>query len=335
MFVGARWDLERHRAVWDGQSKLRARREGIVGVSAARLGRWGDARTYLFRSLSHDPRDRQRWMRMMAALVQPIGRRVWDVDDDWTRKGDPSPLAKVAVTAPPSPDSLFLPWRYQENPPDASHGEVPCGSDPAYRFAARLVRKTGGTPVLDVGCGSGRALVARIGAVTDAFVGVDQPSAIGPARREFPERRWIEGDLMGDAVWEELRDLGPRVIICAGVLERVADPRFLLDRIREITTPETRLLLSTPDRDRLEGASALGPPLDRGHIREWSMNGLCLLLEAAGFATETTRHLLPREYSVAPTDLKRVVWRALHGKAIPDRRSTSLVVARRSRSSLA
>jgi trans-aconitate methyltransferase len=228
---------------------------------------------------------------------------------------------------------LYLPPGYRENPPLATDTEGGAYwadpeetevrnrrryQDAVYRIAARRARHK---RVLDVGCGTGQNLVRRVGRVTVGTVGVDQPSAIEMARRAYPDREWIAGDLGADEIWERLRALAPDVVICADVIEHVPDPRELLDRLRGLLDPSGTLVLSTPDRARTEDQAALGPPRNPRHVREWTRPEMQRLLESTGFAIRSSRHVLPRRYPPTVVEAKILVWRALHLRPIPGRRS--------------
>jgi SAM-dependent methyltransferase len=339
-YYGSRWTLERHRAHFGENPVSRSDYEGVAGVSAARVGDWAGARRYLARSAVHDPKAVMRWCRLSIALAPPIARRIWHCDDSWVEHQQRHPLSYVEPGPSPSPENLFLPWRYQENPSNSADSEgTPYWEeglagkdlrlqDPVYKFASRKARRMRDPMVVDIGCGTGHKLVNRIGSVTTRFVGVDQESAISIARRVFPAHNWISGDLALDETWCQIADLRADMLICADVIEHVPDPRHLLRRLREATSPGSVVVLSTPDRDRMGYPDALGPPANPRHIREWSMEGFRLLVEAEQFEIVQLRHFLPRSYSRTRTELNRTAWRALHGKAIPDRRSNMAVVLR-------
>jgi SAM-dependent methyltransferase len=182
--------------------------------------------------------------------------------------------------------------------------------------------------VVDIGCGTGHKLVREIGAVTSDFVGVDQPSAMEVATKQFPNHRWLSGDLMSETTWAQVAGIRPRALICSDVIEHVPDPRFLLRKLRTSAAPDALVIISTPDRERLDYTTSLGPPGNPKHIREWSMDGFRLLVEAEGFEVVTARHLLPRAYSLRRSELNRTVWRLLHRKPVPDRRFTTVLVLR-------
>lgn len=238
--------------------------------------------------------------------------------------------------------TLCLPEGYRENPAASADADgTPYWSDqlsdpvlqdralryqePVYRYASRRQRGSGRT-VLDVGCGTGHKLVRYFAAKADRLVGVDQGSGIERARREFPEATWIEGDLTADEVWTPASALRPDLVICADVIEHLVDPVGLLDHLRDVLCG--RLVLSTPDRSRLDGARPLGPPRNTRHVREWTMGELQALVRSRGFEIEHARHLLPRSYARKMVEVRRATWRALNRLRVPDRRSCSMIVLR-------
>jgi SAM-dependent methyltransferase len=231
---------------------------------------------------------------------------------------------------------LFLPLGYNENLPEpvgteegidfwAREAETRTRrarryQDPVYRFAARLAGRD--AVVLDVGCGAGDNLVQRIDGRVARAVGVDQPSAIEIARRDFPDHEWVAADLRDDDLWDALVALRPDLTICADVIEHVDDPCGFLARLRRVIGAEGTLVLSTPDRDRVEHQPALGPPRNPHHIREWTRPEMTQLLTASGFDILSFRHLLPRHYDFNVLEAKMFAWRMLRFRAVPGRRSS-------------
>jgi SAM-dependent methyltransferase len=238
--------------------------------------------------------------------------------------------------------TLYLPEGYRENPAASADADgTPYWSDelsdpvlqdralryqePVYGYASRRMGDAART-VLDVGCGTGQKLVKHFDKKADRLIGLDQGSGIQRARREFPEATWIEGDVATDEVWTRADALRPDLVICADVIEHLVDPIVLLDRIHDIACD--RVVLSTPDRSRLDGAPPLGPPLNPRHVREWTMDELQALVRSHGFTVEVARHFLPRSYARALVEVRRAGWRLLHGRAVPDPRSCSVLVLR-------
>jgi hypothetical protein len=74
------------------------------------------------------------------------------------------------------------------------------------------------------------------------------------------------------------------------------DPRRVL-RIAQRELQETggQLVVAEPDRDSLPDPRPQGPPAASGVRREWSADGLCLLVESEGFTIERRRHLVLSE----------------------------------------
>jgi SAM-dependent methyltransferase len=342
-YFGGRWLLARHLNQYT--NRQRATLETIAGVNAMRLGRETDARRRFAAALRHDPLSPARYLRLAGAIAAPIGRRIWlrqwetaperpRLLDRVRRDANRDHLTGMSLECDPNPgpDSLFMPWRYRENPSRSSddHGspfwkEGLAGNDlrfqaPIYRLAARLVRAKGLVPVVDIGCGSGHKLVRYVGSETSSFVGVDQSSGISIARHCFPDRTWVEGNLDDAAIWDQVSLLHPRLVICSDVVEHVSDPRRLLSGIRRAVIDGGTALISTPDRSRLQPETSMGPPGNPRHIREWSADEFALLLESCGFEILRMVHRLPRAYSPTVLELKRLVWRVLHLQPVPDRR---------------
>ena len=77
LFHGTRMLIDNHRERLARDPHGRAVLNGVLGVSAARLGRWHDARSALFTSVRAEPLRLRHWLRFGFASVPPLGRRVW------------------------------------------------------------------------------------------------------------------------------------------------------------------------------------------------------------------------------------------------------------------
>lgn len=352
-YFGGRWLVARHPEQYTSR-RAKARAETIAAVNAMRIGREADARRRFASAVRHDPLSPGRYLRLGGAIVSPIGRRIWlrqwDTAPEAQRsldrvrrpadRDDPTCLHWLERDPSPGPDSLFLPWRYRENPPTLSNdggsrleqeGLEPKDlryQGPIYKLAARLAGAKGLVPVVDVGCGSGHNLVRYVGKVTDNFVGFDQPSVISIARQFCPDRASVEGDLDDEAVWDQISRLKPQLVICSDVVEHVLDPRRLLSGICHAVGEGGLALLATPDRLRLHPETAMGPPSNPRHIREWSAEEFAMLLESCGFEILRMVHRLPHAYSLTVPDLQRMVWRAMRFQPVPGRRTSMAFVVR-------
>ena len=266
-YFGERWIVARHPGQYTDR-RVRAVLETIAGVNAMRIGREADARRRFATAIRLDPLSPGRYLRLGGAILAPIGRRIWLRHWDTAPQAQ-RPLERVQRRAgqlerdpSPGPDSLFLPWRYRENPPrpEALAESERNPQTPISRYAARLARRKGLVPMVEIH--SGRMSIAR---------------------ESVSERTRLDADLDDEAVWDQVSDLKPRLVVCADVVQKVPDPRRLLSGIRHAIRDGGVALIATPDRSRLHPEAPMGPPSAPCHIREWSAEEFSLLLESCGF----------------------------------------------------
>jgi glycosyltransferase involved in cell wall biosynthesis len=75
--AGALAILERHADLFRSAPAVRQRYLATAGVSAARIGRYREARRYLTRALAARPVELRSYGRLLVALLPPVARRVW------------------------------------------------------------------------------------------------------------------------------------------------------------------------------------------------------------------------------------------------------------------
>jgi 2-polyprenyl-3-methyl-5-hydroxy-6-metoxy-1,4-benzoquinol methylase len=171
------------------------------------------------------------------------------------------------------------------------------GTPPAdfpLRLRFLLANVAGGDRVLDVGCGEAEftAELARAGA---SVVGIDVA--------EEPLRRARERDpaldlrvVAGEGPWQ--LDTAAFDVVWAGeVIEHVDDTAAWLSEVRRVLRSGGRLLVSTPNHDRLTlarlalsrspFASRFDPRGD--HLRFYSRDTLAALIEDFGFEAVSVR----------------------------------------------
>jgi SAM-dependent methyltransferase len=233
--------------------------------------------------------------------------------------------------SPPAAGHLLLPPGYSENLPDprrpgywTRQTEIDASSplryhDSVYRFAAHVAPPAPNV-IVDIGCASGANLVRHLGDRART-VGIDHPRPIARAREQFPERAWVAADLRWDELWSRLNELRPDLVICADLVQRVEDPLELLERLRVLVRDGGTLVLSTPDRDKLEGQPPLGPPRRKHNLREWSFPEMNRLLGSVGFSIESSRHVRPHRYPIRTREARLATWRAVRGRRLPGSRS--------------
>jgi SAM-dependent methyltransferase len=153
-----------------------------------------------------------------------------------------------------------------------------------YTHAAAIARALGAPRIVDVGCGSGKKLVALAGGLD--VVGIDFGPNIGECRAAYDAGEWVEFDLSDRDAWIPLADDVWRgsVVVSSDVIEHLAQPEHLLRQLaRGLGKGAAAIVVSTPDRVRTYGAKHLGPPPNPAHVREWALAELEAFLRSQGF----------------------------------------------------
>jgi len=138
-----------------------------------------------------------------------------------------------------------------------------------YLEAAAVARRLGSRRIVDVGCGT----AAKLAELHPEFeiVGIDFGSNIAACRERYDFGTWIESDL--DAS-EELGydDVAGAVLVCGDVIEHLVHPERMLRMVRHaLDQGAVALFLSTPERVLTSEPSDVGPPLNKAHVREWTL----------------------------------------------------------------
>lgn len=129
-----------------------------------------------------------------------------------------------------------------------------------YQLAADIAGENSYSTILDVGCGSGYKLVNQLG--KHNTTGIEVNPTFDWLQKKYPNKKWLLFDEVQPA------DLQADLVICADVIEHVANPDDLLDFISEINFQQ--LIISTPERDIVAGKNDYGPPENTAHYREWN-----------------------------------------------------------------
>lgn len=133
-----------------------------------------------------------------------------------------------------------------------------------YELAHTIALSYGLGTVLDVGCGSGFKLLKFFRQFYTT--GVEVEPTLSWLREKYPERLWLAPSEV---------TLPYKLVICADVIEHVADPDALLESIKKVRP--ARIVISTPDRSMLK-CDQNGPPNNLSHVREWSFTEFGLYL---------------------------------------------------------
>ncbi|HVE91073.1 MAG TPA: class I SAM-dependent methyltransferase, partial [Actinomycetota bacterium] len=115
-----------------------------------------------------------------------------------------------------------------------------------YRWAGLECVRQGRHRVLDLGCGDGLGS-AVLTAAGCRVVGVDQDnSALELARRTFRSDRLVFRAARPPQCDEPQHSFD--AVVCAGLVERLADPRPLMDEALRVLRPSGLLIARTPNR---------------------------------------------------------------------------------------
>lgn len=160
-----------------------------------------------------------------------------------------------------------------------------------YQFAQAVYVRQNALRVVDFGTGTGIKLEHAFEPICSQRIQVDWDD-----RRKNDKSRGLEaagefiaanledyGDL--EAVFARLRDATPSVFILSDTIEHLQDVRPILRLLRRLLRQhlDNRLIISTPDRFRIDGQGASGLPDNPSHVRQWTLTEFGLSLRSAGF----------------------------------------------------
>lgn len=328
--------LTYHRERLERCPAIRARFLAVAGRAAMSAGDRRRARSLLWESWRLDPACPGHVMRLLLPLLPPRVLKALEMRGGRQRDTTVDTEAASSIGG-----DHFVSRRYRVNRQvsfDAesagywSRGAASMNEAhqvPVYRLAAQMIRRDGIRRVADLGCGTGAKLLALSAGHPVTILGIDQTSAIALASRREAARdvRWLAGNLEADGgIWVAVAELNPRLVISADVIEHLDDPGAFLRRVRACVSEGAHVLISTPDRERIDGGRSDGPPTNPRHVREWTTEEFRALALAAGFRVDDVRHLFPRRYALSRYEVKRCIWRLLHARAVPDRRSCMVFV---------
>ncbi|MDD5365093.1 MAG: methyltransferase domain-containing protein [Gallionellaceae bacterium] len=149
-----------------------------------------------------------------------------------------------------------------------------------YALAGYIGRRFGCTHILDIGCGRANKLVEMHPQFK--VIGVDFGANLDYCQSHYPFGKWLARDLEQPQVDLLPPDvLNKTLVVCSDVIEHLANPKALLDTLKQCLGHAPVAILSTPERDLVRGATDFGPPDNPAHVREWNRTELSNLLEAS------------------------------------------------------
>jgi glycosyltransferase involved in cell wall biosynthesis len=158
-----------------------------------------------------------------------------------------------------------------------------------YEFARAIADSTRFTQVVDIGTGTGvkfQRFFAGYSPNTlqtdwiDQRVRPNDESTLGEFKAGNLE---LFDDL--EALEAALPSGEPMLFVLSDIIEHLQDVRPLLRTLRRLLKQHdsNRLVLSTPDRHRIDGLDASRLPDNRGHVRQWTLGELGRGMLSAGF----------------------------------------------------
>jgi len=142
--------------------------------------------------------------------------------------------------------------------------------------------------VLDYGCGPGYL----IGPLLEAgfkVAGVDSSTS---ARQQVTDRFGNDKDFLGSFNQSEINTSGLQfdAIIVAEVIEHLYDEQLdsLLETLKTLSTPDTRIIFTTPNEETLEDSYIMCPVSGKlfhrwQHVRNWSQASVKSYLDSRNF----------------------------------------------------
>lgn len=161
-----------------------------------------------------------------------------------------------------------------------------------YAFARSVGDALQPARVVDIGTGSGIKLHTAFAGHPAVKLQVDWHDERAPLPDAALQPAFLPVNLEEfhglEALEAALDPREPTLFILSDVIEHLSDPRPLLRTLRRLLKRHSgnRLVISTPDRHRVDGARAEGLPDNRGHVRQWTLNEFGLAMMAAGFIVQ-------------------------------------------------
>ncbi len=223
-------------------------------------------------------------------------------------------------------DKYFLPDEYKKNDEITSESDVSVRENywdesrirlsaiyqwHVYQYAGQISKKYAVKNVLDVGCGVGTKLsMLKSKYPSLECSGVDQPHAIKVCTKKFPNCKWFDADIREK---KSIVSDGADLVLSVDVIEHLSNPDTLIDFVRANCTKKTKVIFSTPDRDKCHGAECLYSP-NPAHVREWNFSEFRQYIESKGIKVIEHFHVPAYRLALDKPILKQEILRILKFK---------------------
>ena len=176
-----------------------------------------------------------------------------------------------------------------------------------YEKAKDYINKYNLKTAVDVGCGFTTKLEKYVIPYCETVYGFDQLSAI-EANKKYLNNNVIlnECDFDNESTLNDAINLNihPDLIICSDVIEHVVYPDILLNFIKNISTKDTIIIISTPERDLERGINNCKSN-KKEHVREWNQSEFNNYIKYHNF--EIIEHILMDKSTTDNRKLNQVV----------------------------
>ncbi len=148
-----------------------------------------------------------------------------------------------------------------------------------YEYSSTIMKKNNYKTVVDVGCGSAYKLIKYLGDYDT--LGIETEPCYSMLIEKYPNRNWKLSGKPETNFSNKPLSYKPDLVICSDVIEHIIDPDELINYLLSLNAKQ--YIISTPCRERLCELKAnvkwIGPPVNKAHVREWSMKELLLYLQ--------------------------------------------------------
>ncbi len=162
-----------------------------------------------------------------------------------------------------------------------------------YKMAQFIAERARIENIIDIGGGDGHKLKPFVGQFTIYAVDHGENYAMLSRIRGIKAVEW---DLENGLPTFDEDVLRNSIVIAADVVEHLREPDRFFRELSLWAKLVKYLLLSTPDRTRVQGAGNLGPPANDAHVREWTMDEFSLCLRKYGIAHPLMGHTINTEH---------------------------------------
>lgn len=145
-----------------------------------------------------------------------------------------------------------------------------------YEFVKQKIEILNYTTIIDVGCGSGYKLMKLF--LEYNTIGYEVEPCLSKLRELYPDRVWVDSG-EPEKSFNKIDIRTGDIIICADVIEHIINPIDLIEYLLSfnvkhfiISTPCRDVLCNSPKYYNIYNRTKNGPPLNKAHVREWTMD---------------------------------------------------------------